>query len=205
MDQGNVIEAQGALYAKIFKIMQEISAVKRDKAIQTSKGSYNVTTYEAMLDVVRPKLIENGIVVVRTSAKSVLSGNICVVDAEYDLIDIATGAKIHGASIGAGHDLSDKHAGKAMTYSLKYFLRDLFLLCSTDDDPDTRASEANAAADMKARLSNEFVQGLVDQAVTENRITVEAAQGLKRSIAMCGEDKAELEKAREYIRSALGI
>jgi hypothetical protein len=195
---------QLALYQKMAAIMRTIDRVYRDKQIDTKNGSYKVTTYDSMLDVVRPKLLENNIIIVRTSAKSILSGNICVVDAEYDIIDTTTGASIHAASIGAGHDLSDKHAGKALTYNLKYLLRDCFLLSSTDD-PDYVSSDKNAESDLKSKLSNEYLCSLVNTAIAAGKITAADSEGLKQAIFLCGDNKAELEKARDYLKSNLGV
>jgi hypothetical protein len=195
-----------SVYKKLQTIMSKVRCIKRDANIKLKSGeSYPVNTYESVLDIIRPLLIEEKLLIVRTSAKSTVIGNIAVVDAEYDIIDTETGDKITMASIGSGHDTSDKHTGKAMTYALKYALRDLFLLRGTDDDSDLSASDRNVELDMKAKLTNEFVVGLVNQAINLKRIDAGSASNLIRSIQQVGEDKAELERAREYIKSTLGV
>lgn len=194
-----------SIYDKVFQIMQEVSAIQRDKAIQTKSGAYNVTTYEALLAVVRPKMLANKLMLVRTKALSRLEGNICMVDAEYDLIDVETSEKIHLASIGSGHDTSDKHSGKAMTYSMKYALRDLFLLHSTDDDPDQMASDENVKKDMESKLTNRAMCARVAEAFGSGIIGEADRDSILNSIRSCGENKADLESASAWLLNTLGI
>lgn len=196
-----------SIYRKIHEIMQSIARVEKDAEIKLKSGEgYKVTTYDSVLDAVRPLLLEKKLILVRTGANVTLIGNIAIGEFKYKLIDTETDEAVELASIGSGHDLSDKHTGKAMTYALKYLLRDTFLIRSSrEDDPDTGSSERNAERDLASRLSTATLNGLVDDAVKAGKMTASMADTLKNAFIPIDGNRAELEKAREYLKNTYGV
>ncbi len=196
-----------SIYNKILSIMNKIQKVEKDGEIKLKSGdAYRVTTYDSVLDAVRPLLLEHKLILVRTAADVELVGNVAVGKFKYKLIDTESDEAVELASIGSGHDLSDKHTGKAMTYAMKYLLRDTFLIRSArEDDPDTGSSERNAERDLAHNVSVEILSGLVDQAVNAKRMEIGMAQTLKAAFAPHAGNRAELEKAREYLRNTYGV
>jgi len=137
------------LYEKLARIMDETSHVLRDKRIEMKSGQgYNVTTEAAVLEMIRPLLVREKLLYFPIDAQVQLVGNVAVATCKYKFVDSETGESEIIGSIGAGHDTSDKHAGKAMTYAGKYGLLKTFNLITTDD-PDLASSDQNNEADKK--------------------------------------------------------
>ncbi len=194
------------IYKKILSIAESVSTVFRDREIQTSKGTYRVTTYESVLQAVREKLFSAHLILLRTECKSEMVGNICKVDCTFKLIDCDDGETIQIASTGTGHDVSDKNSGKALTYALKYALRDMFLLSGSDsDDPDTSSSENNIKRDMEQRLSPKTLIERVNRGLIAGKISqVDANRTIDSLEAIPPNDKAQLEAASAFL-SSIGI
>lgn len=194
------------IYKKIYEIAKNLKAVERDREIGTTKGTYKITSYESVLDAVRPLMLEKGLILVRTNAHATINGNICVLETEYDVVDSEDGEKIHIASVGAGHDTSDKHAGKAMTYAMKYAFRDLFMLKGADsDDPDLSSSEGNVKKDFESLLSVEYLSRMVREAAEAGIIEHDFAENwIRTKLVPIGDDQDRLKKAHEYIKANLG-
>lgn len=131
------------IHEKIAKIMKELEYLNKDTAIQTRKGSYNVISEPQVLKAVRPKLLENNLVLVPTEMHPVRTGTVTTIQIVWKLWDVDSDESIQLSSVGQGHDEFDKGAGMAQTYALKYLLLKLFQII-TGDDPDYTASDAHA-------------------------------------------------------------
>lgn len=131
------------LYEKIAAIMAAVPAIQNDKNISGSKSSYNVSTIQAVLKIIRPLLVQHKLALMPIESTAVVLGQTAVLNAKYKLIDLETGESIEVAGSGAGYDPSDKHVGKASTYAYKTTLLKMFSLATTDEDPDMFSSEDN--------------------------------------------------------------
>jgi hypothetical protein len=199
-----------SLYGKLAKIQSELEKVYRDKKIETTKGSYNVTTEASVLELVRPKLVENNLLYFPIEMAVSLTGSVALAQGKYMVVDADTGESITIASIGAGHDVSDKHAGKAMTYCGKYGLVKLFNLTGTDD-PDLCSSDMNiinekkaqsqavAAITTKQQLVDRINEMIVNRKVDSNI----GARLLDRAMSLDPKDIAAIKEGAAYISSLL--
>lgn len=97
---------------------------------------YTYVTEEDLLDVLRPKMAELGLVFYPSSAEVIdNSGSVITIRYTYTLVDAETGEAAHLQVIAQGADSQDKGAYKAATGARKYALRQLVLV-STGDDPE---------------------------------------------------------------------
>lgn len=127
---------------KIHKIMTEVDAIGRDTTISSRKtgDSYKVLSSEKVLQLLRPKFIENNLVIFPTAASGMKEGSVTTGQFEYTIIDIEDDERIVVAAIGQGSDTQDKGAGMAMTYAFKNMLLKMFMII-TNDDPDMEHSD----------------------------------------------------------------
>lgn len=145
----------------IAKIIKETQGVAKNKEVGFGQNKYKARTIEDVLDMVRDKCAENGLVFIPTNIKSTnwvdtrIDKNnkerkvqVCDIEAEYV---ITTGEDtIQGSCVGRGEDSGDKSPGKAMTYAYKNLLVQTFMLATNDTDPDLHASEENFVSDNTA-------------------------------------------------------
>jgi hypothetical protein len=124
---------------KLLEIMKEVPYIQKDGEIKTKRGEISVLTEPKVLEMLRPKFLEKGLVMYPTSGRaSVLSsvdGFCTTAEINYTITDSEDGDSISVFGIGQGMDTRDKGAGMAMTYSGKYaLLKSLMMI--TGDDPD---------------------------------------------------------------------
>jgi hypothetical protein len=138
------------LYQRISKVMQDIQYLQKDDKVSTgASGSYKAMSEEKVTQVVRESLIANGLVILPVAQshsreelrdkEGILKSYLSIVDAQYKIVDTATGQFELLASSGSGADSQDKGVGKAMTYSYKYLLLRTFAI-PTGEDPDKISS-----------------------------------------------------------------
>jgi hypothetical protein len=132
------------IYQRINAVMQTVKYVQKDANVD---GKYSAVTHDQVVAVVRPALVENGIVVVpeqvaseivlqtttRSGAQMHLYGgdyrvHFVNVDNPEDRITVPINA--HGV------DNSDKAPGKAISYAVKYAILKLLSLETGESDED---------------------------------------------------------------------
>lgn len=147
---------QLTLYQKIHAIMSEIDKIEKTTQIKFNSTNYWATDETKVLEVVRPKLIEQKLIILPVEQIRCENGNKTTVDTTYEIIDTETGDKIRVVSGGSGVDTQDKGVGKAQTYAEKYLLLKVFLI-PTGNDPDKTSS---AELDEKMnKLANQKEKG----------------------------------------------
>lgn len=134
------------LYQKIFNVMNNSKSLEKDMNVA---GQYNAVSEKVMLNVVKPLLKENGLIIIPISAEvsEEPKGNksITQVRVSYKIIDIKTGENEILVGIGNGADTQDKGAGKAFTYAYKAMLSKTFMLFSGEDTDNQHSDEITKA------------------------------------------------------------
>lgn len=148
-------EPKGVLQ-KLHRIMEEVGYLQKNQKIEYGNTKYTAVTETAVLQVIRPKLVEYGLVLLPILGNVVPEQSskgawVTTVDVSYKIVDVETGEFETLWSTGQGHDSADKGAGKAFTYATKYLLLKMFLL-ETGDDPDQKASDQSVAEETNAEL-----------------------------------------------------
>ena len=131
-------------------VLQRLNAVqKKVSYIQKEKKAgmnYSITSHDAVTALVRPHLVEQGVLYYPISMDHNINGNrtevvlttrFVSVDDPEDYIDVV--------SAGYGVDPSDKGAGKAISYGIKYALLKALGL-ETGDDPDLDQDSVHTTA-----------------------------------------------------------
>lgn len=134
--------------------MSEVNYLQKDDTVGTGSSSYRGISDEKVRDNVRKSMIVHGLICVPVKIDKETSVERWTEPDPYSktggtkqkqqvFSDIVftfriyhtSGAFIEGQSSGHGIDSQDKSPGKAMTYAMKYFLLNTFMV-PTGDDPD---------------------------------------------------------------------
>ena len=150
------------LYQKMHNVMVGSGALDKSMVVGTGTNSYKAISESAVLNVIKPLLKENGLVIFPIK---------CVVDethteyqgkyglsqrfltklvATYKIVDIETGESETLETIGYGTDTQDKGSGQAMTYAYKALLSKTFCLFSGEDSDNVHSDQK----DKDSSLSN---------------------------------------------------
>lgn len=130
------------LVQKLQAIMTDVGYLNKDTEISGKKASYNVISEKKVLSSVRPKLVEQGILVFPVDMHATREANVTTLRVLWKVIDSESGEEIQLASTGQGYDPYDKGAGMAQTYALKYLFLKMFQII-TGDDPDYVGNETH--------------------------------------------------------------
>lgn len=193
------------LHAKLAKIMSEISYIQKDQQVSYGSTNYKAATERAVLNAVRPKLVEQGLLILPvrgevTPIQSAKGAYVTSVGVTYAVIDSESGESMELWSTGQGHDSSDKGAGKAFTYATKYLLLKMFLL-ETGDDPDIQASDQNVDDEAKAAsrdLYDELI-GKVDTLAAAGRLSATDQGSWKKRLYEIKDNWSRLTTAKSII------
>ncbi len=138
------------LYQKINKIKKEVGSIEKDVTVGMGKNSYKATSHDNVLIAVRKAMIENGVV---EKVTNIQEDSFRENYTAYDVAKIRTFTKIKIVmtfvnadssplesfdieSIGHADDPSDKGAGKALSYAVKYAYMKLFGLSTGENDEE---------------------------------------------------------------------
>ena len=165
------------IYQRINSIMRAVTYVQKDASISGAGATYKAVTYDALLSVLRPQLVEHGVIVLVDQQKSKLP----------IMRDVEKGIKMHlytgwytvrlicddnpadcmEMSIEAhAADNGDKAPGKCLTYATKAALLKIFSLETGEneekrgggDDKMTRLGKAvNENFDSIAAIKNGLI------------------------------------------------
>ena len=160
------------LIKKLSKVMAEIERIPKNGTNEFHK--YKYVTESDMVDALRGKLAEAGIMIIPSVEKTTThlgaiqtrNGAQSLIDIEmtFTIYDSESDQQIVAKWSGQGSDSGDKGVYKAMTGAVKYFLMKMFLV-STGDDPEgekTPHTTANKPTTPKAtKEQQEAVVSLV--------------------------------------------
>lgn len=122
-----------SIYAKIIKVMDQVSRVPKNGFNDFHKYSY--ATEADLVDTIRPLLVETGLSYFATVKDVVREGELTRVQMDFVLADTETGETLTSCYYGEALDKGDKGIYKAYTGATKYFLMKTFLI-ATGDDPE---------------------------------------------------------------------
>lgn len=134
------------VHQRIAAAMENVSYIQREK----KKGmQYSIVSHDAVTALVRPALLENGVIYYPVKTTPSYDGNrteahmiirFANIDDPKDFIDVE--------SFGHGIDPGDKSPGKAMSYAVKYaLLKTLGLETGEDADLDHEVKHEPKAED----------------------------------------------------------
>lgn len=167
------------LIEAIRSVMRDVNYLQKDDTVGTGSSSYKGISDEKVKDNVRKSMIAHGLICVPikidkettverwiepdpysktggTKQKQQIFSDIVFTFRIYH----TSGSFIEGQSSGHGIDSQDKSPGKAMTYAMKYFLLNTFMV-PTGDDPDKVHSnniEIPKVTASETKASTEIVQ-----------------------------------------------
>lgn len=147
--QIHVTKEHKNIFEAILGIMQDVDYVQKTKA-KEGGVKYAVKSEEAILDKIRPAMVEHGVIMYPTNVTDESYSNYNTTNAVWNRLvakftyrfhHVATGTFVDTTLVGEGADTGDKASNKAMTVSKKYALLETFLLI-TGNDPDEEDSPA---------------------------------------------------------------
>ena len=125
--------ANSSLLKKLNKLMGKVGVVQKDG---TNKfHHYRYASAAATLGVIRPALVELGLVSVQNMSIIPSDGPAVTVRCVLRIFDVDSGESIDAVGLGSGMDSGDKAVMKAETAAHKYAWWHL-LNISTEDDPE---------------------------------------------------------------------
>lgn len=176
------------IYEKINKIMADTPYIFKDGKIEFKNTKYRAVTEENVLNMLRPKMIEQGLVMFPVSLDFSKDEIITTANMVFKVVNAENPEEfILVASGGQGADSQDKGIGKAITYANKYALLKMFLV-PTGDDPDKVSSEEITAKLNEAYAKKEAENGEDDL--------------LRKQIYELG--KGDLTRINEYVGKIFG-
>lgn len=147
------------IYEKINKIMADTPYIFKDGKIEFGNTKYRAVTEENVLSMLRPKMIEQGLVMFPVTLEATKEGTLTTANMVFKVVNAENPEEsILVASGGQGADSQDKGIGKAITYANKYALLKMFLV-PTGDDPDKVSSEEITAKLNEAYAKKEAEKG----------------------------------------------
>lgn len=138
------------LLQKINKVQQSIKYIQKDKSVSTGGGSYKAVTHDVVTAMVRPAMIEQGIVCIPCLIESESKpkegeAKQFRYEATYDFkfVNIDDAADYQTIRIQAhAMDNADKAPGKALSYAKKYAVLKLFEIESGEDEESRFSDDA---------------------------------------------------------------
>lgn len=131
------------LAAKLIKVQRAIKPVEKDG--HNDFHDYDYTTESGFLNMLRPILVENNLIVLANITESTIVATLkdkngkdiplTRVHIIFSIIDVDSGESFTGGAEGQGADALDKGVYKAITGATKYFLAKCFQI-PTGDDPE---------------------------------------------------------------------
>lgn len=188
------------LLQRINAVQKAIKYVQKDKDVSTGGGSYRAVTHDQVTAMVRPHLVENGIVIIPVLNDSIMNPplvdaqmvaskqrlyevtydfHFCNVDEPSDFIVVRIQAH--------AMDNADKAPGKALSYAKKYAILKVFEI-ETGENEESRVSDV---ADLISAISE-----------AESYEEALAAYNLAAQVCTTNRDKDSLATARAVMSGA---
>lgn len=207
------------LHQRINEVKKEVGHVVKDVTVGAGRSSYKAVSHDAVLNAVNDLMIKHGVVTLVSEVETGLTRE------PYQALDYKTNAMVtkyrsittakvriklvniddptdfdYTEGIGQGDDPSDKGAGKAYSYAVKYAYLKLFGLATGEND-EARHDYSQTPA--KATKPNSQIADSIKalQAVTD-------ADGLKKtwlSLPATMHNNEAVVKAKDAMKAKLGL
>lgn len=153
------------IYSKLLEIQKAVRALAKDATSGSSASGYMYVSGSKVLDVVRPKMDELGLLLipevesiqteridyqVKSGAKSEMFTTVMMT---FTWIDTETGEKLPVKFGANGQNGWDKGLGSALTYAERYFLLKFFHIATDEDDVDRKPNEDAAPVPEKKHIA----------------------------------------------------
>lgn len=153
------------LLQRINEVRKAIDYIQKDKSVSTGGGSYRAVTHDTVTALVRPAMVEHGIVcwpnlVDSLSVPKDEGSKQFRYEATYDFqfCNIEDRADFLTIRIQAhAMDNADKAPGKALSYAMKYALLKLFNI-ETGDDEESRYQHEGVENDLLTGYITELTE-----------------------------------------------
>ena len=209
------------LFAKILKVMQDVTYLQKDDSVGYGNNKYRAITEEKVTTEVGKSMRKHGLVILpigveeRREDFDVVRANgkhgtdrITTITTKYLVVDSESGESMEVCSAGAGVDSQDKGIGKALTYAYKYLLLRMFAI-PTGEDPDKQASEDSTPSQQSTQSNNqEYITQQQRQDLQRNSIRLHGDDAITAITDMLNHFKlaktseikaADYEKANQFI------
>lgn len=121
------------IYQRVNAVMEKVSYIQKEKK---AGMQYSIVSHDSVTALLRPHLVEAGIVYYPCEITDTQDGNKTMVNMKVRFVNMDDPTDfLETVSIGHGIDSQDKGPGKAVSYAMKYALLKTFGL-ETGDDPD---------------------------------------------------------------------
>lgn len=160
------------IHQRLAAAMGKVSYVQKEK----KQGmQYSIVSHDAVTALVRPALLEAGVIYHPVCLTRTQDGNRTQIDLTVRFVNVDKPAEyIDVPTCGYGIDSQDKGPGKAISYAVKYALLKALGL-ETGDDPDyDQHAEHKTANWGKPNDRKKYLNSLLDLSVSED------AQGLRQ-------------------------
>jgi hypothetical protein len=207
------------LYQKINEIKKEVGRVAKDVTVGSGRNSYKATSHDAVLQAVNTLMINHNVISWVEDVDHTMTRE------AYDAVDYNTKAMIkkyrsitsvkvrqcfcnaddpkeclYVTSVGHGDDPSDKGAGKAYSYAVKYAYLKLFGLATGEND-EARHDYSQTPA--KTTKPNSQIADSIKALQA-----VKGADGLKKtwlSLPATMQNVESVVKAKDAMKAKLGL
>jgi hypothetical protein len=199
------------IFQRINAVRKQIKYVQKDKDVSTGKGSYRAVTHDMVTAMVRPHMVEQGIVCFPVLVSSAVSippskdpnepAKQIRYEATYDfhfVNEADAGDKIVLRIEAHAMDNADKAPGKAISYAKKYAVLKLFEI-ETGEDEESRSEPGG----MGEQQVTDFVTTINDATSME---VLQTAYIAAYKVAQAEEDKdamAVFTRAKDNRKKAL--
>jgi hypothetical protein len=188
------------IFQRINAVRKQIKYVQKDKDVSTGKGSYRAVTHDMVTAMVRPHMVEQGIVCFPVLVPNEPAKQIRY-EATYDfhfVNEADAGDKIVLRIEAHAMDNADKAPGKAISYAKKYAVLKLFEI-ETGEDEESRSEPGG----MGEQQVTDFVTTINDATSME---VLQTAYIAAYKVAQAEEDKdamAVFTRAKDNRKKAL--
>lgn len=178
------VNATAQLEASIISVMQEVTYIQNDKTIGMGSNSFKTVSGEKLKTILQPILAKNGITIRQTSVNHDLQWRewedngktkreyIFVAIVSYEIKHIS-GETATGESAGMGINQGDKAPGIALSFALRNFLLNTFVIPHGEDaDSVGEPEEPQAPAKPTITVGSEIWGKAID-ALRAGKTTIE--------------------------------
>ena len=146
------------LFQKLVEIQKSVRALGKNSSAGVGVSSYQYVSGSKVLDFIRPKMDELGILLVQqvdsienervdyNTKNGVKSELLSKVNMTFTWIDAESGEKLSVPFGANGMNNWDKGLGSALTYAERYFLLKFFHIATDEDDVDALPPRGNEDA-----------------------------------------------------------
>jgi hypothetical protein len=197
-------EIKPNIYQRVNKVQQAIKYIRKDKKITGGGQNYSAVSHDALVAVIRDKLVEHGIVthpeqvsgqilIKRDKANDIAmhlyegNYNINLVNIDNPEDRIVIPIQAHAA------DNGDKAPGKAITYATKSALLKAFCL-ETGDDEESRTHEDDPDAYLAEELLTITSSTTMDELASSFRTLFAKYKADKKAVAFITAEKDKMKK-----------